>query len=126
MSLEVNAARLRDDLSTLGQIGRGPSGGITRTTFSAADREAREWYAARCRDAGLRLRTDALGNMLADAGQNSSVPAVWSGSHIDTVPDGGAFDGALGAVAALECVRRLAEEGVQLKRPVRAAVFADE
>lgn len=126
MTLEVNAARLRDDLQTLSQIGRAPGGGITRTSFSAADQEAREWYAERCHDAGLRLRTDALGNMLADAGQDPSVPAVWSGSHIDTVPDGGAFDGALGAIAALECVRRLAEEGVQLRRPVRAAVFADE
>lgn len=126
MSLTVDAARLRADLETLGQIGRGRGGGITRTTFSSADREARDWYAERCRQADLQLHVDALGNMLADAGHDRTTPAVWSGSHIDTVPDGGAFDGAVGTVAALECVRRLAEEGIQLKRPVRAAVFADE
>jgi N-carbamoyl-L-amino-acid hydrolase len=126
MSLTVNAARLKEDLQTLGGIGRSPGGGITRTSFSAADADARSWYAARCRDAGLSLRVDALGNMLADDGSDPSVPAVWSGSHIDTVPDGGAFDGAVGVVAALEAVRRLAEEGLALQRPLRAAVFADE
>ena len=126
MSLSVDADRLRTDLQTLGEIGRGPGGGITRTSFSADDRQARDWYQARCADAGLTVQVDGLGNMFADAGHEPRVPAVWSGSHIDTVPDGGAFDGALGVVAALECVRRLAEEGIALRRPVRAAVFTDE
>jgi N-carbamoyl-L-amino-acid hydrolase len=126
MSLSVNAGRLRADLETLGQIGRNPGGGITRTSFSPADMQAREWYRSACLRAGLNLRVDAIGNMFADAGSDPAVAAVCSGSHIDTVPDGGAFDGAVGALAALECVRRIAEEGLSLRRPVRAVVFADE
>src|SRR5262245_19321674 len=124
--LAVDADRLREDLETLGKIGRTPGAGITRTSFSASDRQAREWYQASCRAAGLTVRVDGVGNMFAGAGSDTGEAAVWSGSHIDTVPNGGAFDGALGAVAALECVRRIAEEGISLSRPVRAIVFADE
>jgi N-carbamoyl-L-amino-acid hydrolase len=126
MSLGVNAHRLRADLQTLSEIGRGPGGGISRTSFSPADLQAREWYQSACRDAGLDLRVDGIGNMFADTGGDPPAAAVWSGSHLDTVPNGGAFDGAVGAVAALECVRRIAEEGISLRRPVRAVVFADE
>jgi N-carbamoyl-L-amino-acid hydrolase len=126
MNLSVNAHRLRADLQTLSEIGRGPGGGISRTSFSPADLQAREWYQSACRDAGLDLRVDGIGNMFADTGGDPAGAAVWSGSHLDTVPNGGAFDGAVGALAALECVRRIAEEGISLRRPVRAVVFADE
>ncbi|HEY1642464.1 MAG TPA: Zn-dependent hydrolase [Streptosporangiaceae bacterium] len=137
MSLTVNMKRLRADLESLSSIGRRSGGGITRTSFSADDLAGREWYQARCAAAGLAVATDGIGNMFAEAagtasgstGRSAAAPgaaAVWSGSHLDTVPDGGAFDGAVGAVAALECVRRLAEEQVELDRPVRAVVFADE
>lgn len=126
-SLRVDGSRLRDDLESLARIGRAPSGGINRTAFSAADAEARQWYRDRCDAARLDLTLDGLGNMFAQQpGTPTGVPAVWTGSHIDTVPDGGPLDGALGTVAALECVRRLAETGAQLARPVRAVVFADE
>lgn len=125
--LVVDGARLRSDLESLAQIGRSASGGINRTAFSEADGDARQWYQDRCEAAGLELRLDGLSNMFAQqAGTWDDGPAVWSGSHIDTVPDGGPLDGALGTVAALECVRRLAEEGVELARPVRAVVFTDE
>lgn len=125
--LRVNADRLRSDLESLAQIGRSPSGGINRTAFSAADGQARQWYQDRCDTAGLELRLDGLSNMFAQqAGTWDDAPAVWTGSHIDTVPDGGPLDGALGTVASLECVRRLAEAGVELARPVRSTVFADE
>jgi N-carbamoyl-L-amino-acid hydrolase len=126
MNLSVNAHRLRADLQTLSEIGRGPGGGISRTSFSPADLQAREWYQSACRDAGLDLRVDGIGNMFADTGGDPAAAAVWSGSHLDTVPNGGAFDGAVGALAALECVRRIAEEGISLRRPVRAVVFTDE
>lgn len=127
MSLTVNMSRLRADLESLSSIGRLAGGGITRTSFSAADLAARQWYQERCAQAALALQTDGIGNMFAEVpGNGAGSAAVWSGSHLDTVPDGGAFDGAVGAVAALECVRRLAEEHVELARPVRAVVFADE
>jgi beta-ureidopropionase / N-carbamoyl-L-amino-acid hydrolase len=129
--LRVDGARLNRDLADLATIGRLPAAdgapaGISRTSFSAGDATAREWYRARCDEAGLALRFDGLGNMFASLPGAPDVPGVWTGSHLDTVPQGGAYDGALGALAALECVRRIAESGVQVNRPVQAVVFSDE
>jgi N-carbamoyl-L-amino-acid hydrolase len=127
--LDIDAPRLLADLAELSRIGRNPGvdAGITRSAFSAEDAEARAWYVERVAAAGLELRTDGLGNMFVRAPHDrASGPAVWSGSHLDTVPSGGAFDGALGAVAALECVRRIAEARPALVRPVGAVVFSDE
>lgn len=128
--LSVNGARLRADLEALGRIGAVPGGGVSRTSFSAEDAQARAWYRARCAEAGLRVEVDGIGNMFVSAPDEpeelAARPAVWSGSHIDTVPNGGRFDGALGALAALECMRRLHEEKVPLARPVRAVVYSDE
>lgn len=127
MVLRVDAGRLRRDLTTIRGIGRSESGGISRTSYSAADALARQWYKDRCVEANLDLRFDGLGNMFARTpGRVQAAPAVWTGSHIDTVPDGGPLDGALGTVAALECVRVIAESGLELLRPVQAVVFADE
>ena len=128
--LSVDGARLRADLETLGRIGAVPGGGVSRTSFSPADAQAREWYRGRCALAGLTVQVDGIGNMFVsrpgEPAAGDAVAAVWSGSHLDSVPGGGRFDGALGAVAALECVRRLSEEGVALRRPVRAVVYSDE
>jgi len=128
--ISVDGARLRADLEALGRIGAVPGGGVSRTSFSPADAQARGWYQARCAEAGLAVEVDGIGNMFVSRPDGSAggdaVPAVWSGSHIDSVPNGGRFDGALGAVAALECVRRLHEERVVLRRPVRAVVYSDE
>lgn len=128
----VDAHRLHRDLAELAEIGRLPAAadgsarGISRTAFSAADQSAREWYRARCDEAGLTVRFDGLGNMFASIPGAPAGAAVWAGSHLDTVPEGGAYDGALGSVAALECVRRIAETGVPLSRSVEAVVFSDE
>ena len=124
--MKVNGQRLREDLTTLAQIGRNSGGGISRTAFSAEDAASRQWYKDRCQAAGIELRCDGLGNMVAGAADSWGRPAIWSGSHIDTVPDGGALDGALGTVAALECIRRISEEHLSLTKPVQAVVFADE
>ncbi|TWP38533.1 Zn-dependent hydrolase [Leekyejoonella antrihumi] len=124
--MKVNAQRLLEDLETLAHIGRNGDGGISRTAFSAEDAAARQWYKDRCDASGLELRCDGLGNMTAGLPGSWEKPAIWSGSHIDTVPSGGSLDGALGAVAALECVRRIAEEDLDLTHPVQSVVFADE
>jgi beta-ureidopropionase / N-carbamoyl-L-amino-acid hydrolase len=125
----VSSARLRRDLEHVAGYGATASGGVSRTSFSAADREVRAWLAATCEQAGLAVRTDGVGNVFVrwDApGAPGGAPPVWAGSHLDSVPEGGRFDGALGSLAALEVVRRLAEERVPLRRPVEAVVFADE
>ncbi|HEY0246913.1 MAG TPA: Zn-dependent hydrolase [Gryllotalpicola sp.] len=125
---EIDGVRLRSELDELARRGaNAPGEGITRTAFSAADGQARDWYAARVRAAGLEIETDGLGNSFVfDPDADQTVPGVWSGSHLDTVPRGGAFDGAVGAVAALEVVRRVKELGLVTSRPLRALVFSDE
>jgi beta-ureidopropionase / N-carbamoyl-L-amino-acid hydrolase len=128
-AIRVNGDRLTEDLRELSAFGRRPDGGISRTSYSSADLLAREWFAARCAAAGLRVRTDGLGNIFArldPVGADPSLPAVWTGSHLDSVPEGGAYDGAAGVMSALECLRRLAEERAVLQRPVQLVVFADE
>lgn len=125
--IKVNRDRLLADLRALSRIGAQEGGGICRTAFSPGDVLARRWYRDQCVQAGLDLSFDGLGNMTArHPSDDGGTAAIWSGSHIDTVPNGGALDGALGTVAALECMRRLTEENLTLARPVRALVFSDE
>ncbi|WP_127817658.1 M20 family metallo-hydrolase [Microbacterium sp. CPCC 204701] len=128
--LVVNAERLLADLRDLSVFGRNAGGGIDRASFSAADATAREWLAGRCAEAGLEVMTDAVGNIFVSSPRLEEGiahhPAVWTGSHIDAVPDGGAFDGALGVIAAIEVLRTLHEAGTGLTRPVRAVSFSDE
>lgn len=126
----VNAERLVADLEKLGTFGRNALGGIDRTSFSRADVAARKWLIGRCENAGLRVALDGIGNMVISSpaledGIADRAP-VWTGSHIDAVPNGGAFDGPLGVMAAIECLRRLHEQSVVLQRPVRAVVYTDE
>lgn len=125
--MKIDIDRLRRDLETLRTIGRTETGGVSRTSFSAADSAARRWYLQRCTEAGLHVQVDGLGNMVVHAqDEPTGATPVWTGSHLDSVPDGGFLDGALGSIAALECLRRLTEEKVPLARPVRAVVFSDE
>jgi N-carbamoyl-L-amino-acid hydrolase len=124
MNITIDIERLRRDLEELGRIGRDGRGGISRPSFSPADFEARAWLEKKIEEAGLCYRRDGAGNQfgrLECAGKT-----VMAGSHIDTVPNGGMFDGAVGVLAALEAARRLAEEKVALTRAVEVASFTDE
>jgi beta-ureidopropionase / N-carbamoyl-L-amino-acid hydrolase len=123
--MSIDAARLLRDLETLAGFGATEDGGVSRPSFSPADLEARAWLADRCAEAGLGYREDAVGNVFMRL-DGPAGPAVWTGSHLDSVPNGGRLDGALGVMAALEVLRSLAEEGVGLRRPVEAVSFADE
>ena len=122
--LRINLPRLRKELEELGDIGKTPEGGVWRSSFSESDMEARRWYLSRLEEAGLQHWTDAAGNIYARVGDGS--PAVVAGSHLDSVPNGGRFDGALGVMAAFECLRRIKEQGVRTKLPVEAVAFTDE
>jgi N-carbamoyl-L-amino-acid hydrolase len=124
MNLLINSERLRRDLEELGRIGRDERGGISRPSFSPADLEARAWLRGKIEAAGLGYRQDGAGNQfgrLECAGKT-----VMAGSHIDTVPNGGMFDGAVGVLAALEAARRIVEEKVPLKKALEIASFTDE
>ena len=123
--MTIDAARLRRDLETLASFGADGDGGVSRPSFSAADLQARGWLRSQCEEAGLTYREDVAGNVFMRLDGPDSAP-VWTGSHLDSVPNGGRLDGALGVIAGLEVVRSLAERGGELSRPVEAISFADE
>jgi len=113
-------------LSEIAGIGRDAArGGYSRHLFDDADRQLREWFVARAAGIGLDVEHDRNGNIWAWWGP-AGPGALVTGSHLDSVPGGGAFDGPLGVVSALDAVRRLIASGVRPSRPVAVAVFAEE
>ncbi len=118
------AAELRADFDRLAEIGRHPDGGWARPAFGAADCAAHDWFLDRARGAGLSARYDAFGNAIARL-EGDGRQAIVFGSHLDTVVQGGAFDGALGVMAGLEVVRRIAASG-GIGRPLEVVAFRDE
>ena len=124
--LRVNGDRLWDDLNSLSKIGRG-SRGISRLAFSPEDMEGRRWLMQRFREAGVQPRMDVYGNVFGRLeGGSGETPLILMGSHIDTVPEGGMFDGALGVLAGLECLRTLKEAGIRTTYPLEVIAFANE
>jgi len=124
MDLKINLERLKSDLEALAQVGRDPRGGISRPSFSQADFAARAWLKERICEAGLCYRQDGAGNVFGRLGGEGA--AVLVGSHLDTVLNGGAFDGATGVLAGLECLRRIKEAGTPLSKPLELVSFTDE
>ncbi len=127
MTVTVDGKRLLQDLDSLAQIGASPGGGVNRIAYGSADQEARRWVESQMRQLGLEVRTDQAGNSIGVySGQTAQLPAVALGSHTDSVPDGGCYDGALGVLAALACVRALRAGDVRLRHPVEVINFAAE
>jgi beta-ureidopropionase / N-carbamoyl-L-amino-acid hydrolase len=125
--IAVDAGRLRADFEQLASIGRGPDGALQRTTFSGAHFEARAWFAGRVAAAGLELRVDQAGNHSAVLpGRSGASRTLLLGSHLDSVPAGGAYDGALGVVAALETLRAVKDARATLPVTLEAIDFTDE
>jgi N-carbamoyl-L-amino-acid hydrolase len=125
--LEVNGSRLLEDLEVLGRIGRTPDGGVSRPAMSPADVEGREWFRGRVEAAGLDFRQDGAGNLSAVlAADDPTAPTLLTGSHLDTVPNGGRYDGALGVMAGLEVLRTVREAGLRLPVHLEAISFTDE
>lgn len=123
----MNAQRMREDFRWLAQYGATREGGVHRPTFSEAHLAARAWLGERIRQSGLEFRTDAAGNHSAVlACGPAGGPTLLLGSHLDSVPYGGRFDGALGVVAALEVVRTVQEAGARLAMNLEAIDFTDE
>ncbi|WP_231605226.1 Zn-dependent hydrolase [Synechococcus sp. CBW1006] len=126
-ALSINDTRLADRLEQLGRIGRQPSGAIRRLAFSPEDLQARALVQGWMEEAGLEVRIDAAGNLIGRlAGRSPQRGCLATGSHIDTVPSGGLYDGALGVMGGLEVAQTLQEAGVQLDHPLEVIVFADE
>lgn len=124
-----DVADFRARFDTLAAIGRdADTGGLTRFAWTHADAAAGEWFAAQAGELGMQAEVDRNGNRWAWWGPAADAPdqAVATGSHLDTVPDGGAFDGALGVVAAFAAVAMLQDDGWQPRRPVAVVAWADE
>ena len=126
--LHTDPQRLEQNLLTLGEIGRDPvTGGVNRTAFSPADREARRWFENRLTEAGCTVRIDAVGNIIGRCeGRDRTAAPIVIGSHLDSVPQGGRFDGALGVMIGLEIVHCLRELGITLDHPLEIVSFSDE
>jgi hydantoinase/carbamoylase family amidase len=124
MSTPSDTDLLDADLRALSVFGADGEA-VTRIAWTTQLREAYEWLAGRCRAMGLAVEIDAAGNLIAKW-QAADGPAVVIGSHIDTVPQGGRFDGALGVIGGLHAIRLLQERGVQPSRPVWLVAFMDE
>jgi len=124
----IDPDRLFTDLIELGKIGYMEGKGISRRALSDNDMSAREWLRKRMEDAGLEVRVDFAFNMIgtlrSKAKKDSRVLAI--GSHLDTVPQGGAFDGSLGILTGLECARALQEKGIDLPWDMEIINFTDE
>ena len=124
--MNINAARLNQTLNALGRFGE-TSEGMDRLAFSPADVESRGYTMELMQEAGLEVRIDAGGNIIGrKAGSDDSLPAIAMGSHTDTVPLGGKYDGALGVMGAIEVVSTLAESGHVTRHPIEAIVFTNE
>jgi N-carbamoyl-L-amino-acid hydrolase len=125
--LSVNGDRLNQRIETLAQIGLQSSGFIRRLAFTPEDVQARQQVSDWMTAAGMGVRTDAAGNLIGRyAGHCDTAPALATGSHIDTVPSGGRFDGVLGVLAGIEVAASLHERGLRLQHPFEVIVFTDE
>ncbi|SEA42915.1 Zn-dependent hydrolase [Microbulbifer marinus] len=123
--LRINSARLMGDLESLAAIGRASEGGIHRAAFSDAYRQAVDWLIDRMQAAGMETRIDAVGNVIGRMGPADGA-VIMTGSHIDTVRNGGPLDGALGVLAGIEVARVLSENKVVLGAPYEVVAFNDE
>lgn len=126
-TLRINPDRLLADLTDLARIGATAEGGVHRPALSDADLAARAWLRDRAEAAGLTVRADGAGNLSAILpADDPAAPSVLCGSHLDSVPYGGRFDGSLGVVAALETLRTVKEAGLGLPVTLEAVSFTDE
>jgi beta-ureidopropionase / N-carbamoyl-L-amino-acid hydrolase len=124
---QVNGERLKASLLSMAEIGKTAGGGVTRPALTDTDRAARDQLAAWAAETGLQVRIDDLGTLYARLeGIEPDAAPILIGSHLDSVPAGGKFDGALGVLTGLEVVRAVVDAGVRLRRPVEIADFTNE
>jgi N-carbamoyl-L-amino-acid hydrolase len=126
-TLRIKPDRMLDTFNQLALIGATGDGGVSRVTFSEDHLVARKWFRNQIESSGLEFRTDGAGNHSAFlACDDADAPTLLVGSHLDSVPNGGRFDGALGVIAALEVLRTVKENLIRLKINLEAIDFTDE
>jgi hydantoinase/carbamoylase family amidase len=126
-NLRIDGKRLLTDFEVLGEVGATVGGGITRLALSNEDLVARAWFADRIEEAGLWVQDDEVGNLSGVlSSENSDAKTLIIGSHLDTVPNGGRYDGAIGILAGLECLRTIKESGIKLNYHLEVINFTDQ
>ena len=125
--LRVNGKRLRNSLEEMAEIGATPGGGVQRLALSDEDKQARDRFVTWLRQIDLEVTIDEMGNIFGKrSGKNNDLPPLMSGSHIDSQPKGGRFDGILGVMASLEVMRTLHENRVETERPITIVDWTNE
>ncbi len=122
----IKSQRLQVTLEKLSEFGRNPEGGVTRLGFSQADLDARTYVMSLMKDAGLELRVDPAGNIFGRRSGSEQLPTLLFGSHIDSVPHGGNFDGPLGSLGAIEVIRTLNDRHITTRHPLEVVIWANE
>jgi ureidoglycolate amidohydrolase len=127
MSLTIDRERLLSEIETLASFSDAEAPAVTRIVFTPADLRARAWMKARCQEAGLTVREDAVGNTFARwNGSEPHAPVVGTGSHIDAIPNAGKYDGVVGVLGGLEAIRALQQSGFRPKHSIELLVFTSE
>jgi ureidoglycolate amidohydrolase len=127
MKLQIDHTRLLGEIETLAGFSEAEAPAVTRIVFSAYDLKAREWLAARCKEADLQIRNDPIGNMFARwVGSDQAAPAIGTGSHIDAIPNAGKYDGVVGVLGGLEAIRALQHSGFRPTNSIELLVFTSE
>jgi N-carbamoyl-L-amino-acid hydrolase len=126
-NLQIDGGRLWDSLMEMAAIGATPKGGVCRLTLTDLDKQSRDLFIAWCESAGCTVAVDAIGNIFARRpGRDDTLPPVVTGSHLDSQPTGGKFDGAYGVLAGLELIRTLNDAAVETDAPVEVVVWTNE
>ncbi len=125
--VRINGQRLWDSLMEMAKIGATPKGGVCRLALTDLDRDGRDLFARWCREAGCTITVDQMGNVFARrAGKDNSLAPVVTGSHADSQPTGGRFDGIYGVLGGLEVIRSLNDHGIETDRPVEVVIWTNE
>jgi beta-ureidopropionase / N-carbamoyl-L-amino-acid hydrolase len=123
----VNGQRILEHLGSLSEYGKNPQGGVSRVAYTAADRAGREYVMGLMRQAGLAVSIDVAGNLVGTrAGTDPTLKPIVIGSHIDSVPEGGNYDGDVGSLGAIEVAQTLNERGIHLRHPLQVIIFENE
>ncbi len=124
---QIDGQRLNAQLTAIAEFGKNPQGGVTRLAYSDADLKARAYAAQLMRDAKLTVRVDAAGNIFGRrAGTDPLAKPIVFGSHVDSVPEGGNYDGNVGSLGAIEVARTLGERGIATRHPLDVVVWQNE
>ena len=127
MSLAIDSARLSAEIEALASISDAEPPAVTRIVFTPTDLKARAWLLDRCREAGLAVRQDAIGNTFARwKGSEPKAPIVGTGSHIDAIPNAGKYDGVVGVLGGLEAIRALQRDGFRPRNPIELLLLTSE